>query len=292
MAIEKLDVISKKEFKALLDRDEPRYVFWDIETAPLARAELKYFLDDRKVKYPKKPGEFDPTKVAYGNRTKPESRAAHLAEARKKHVLKQRNYQSDCAEALEAAHEDLYNKAALNGVTNSVLAIGYGILMADGSIQVYLDHDDKEAALTRRMWYMVDSVAMTRGNFFTFNGNGFDLPIMTQKAWKYNTPHRYLLTKYNKMEDISVDAKVRFQCGNYQQGSSLANVAKFLGVAGKLEGVTGDMFHTMYNNAATRSRALEYLWHDIDCLYRVCSKIGVLDTPLEVLKEEERSKND
>jgi predicted PolB exonuclease-like 3'-5' exonuclease len=293
MALDQLDTISKWEFKRLLDLDTPRYVMWDIETGPLPVNELRAYLDERKIKYPKKPGEFDPSKVAYGNRTKPESRAAHLSEARKKHIQKQRNHQSACAEAVEEALDDLHKKAALNSVTNRVLAIGYGILMADGSIQTYLDHDDIELNLTRRMWYMVQRVGQTNGQFFTFNGNGFDLPIMTQKAWKYGLDHRYLLTKYNKMEDISADAKVRFQCGNYQQGSSLANVAKFLGVAGKLEGVTGDMFHTLYfGDAISKKRALTYLWHDIDALYRVCSKIGMLDTPLEVLIEAERYQND
>ena len=274
-------VVAEKEFQRLLNMPVPRYVFWDIETGPISMQGLEFFKDERKIKYPPEPVAFDNTQInrSIKDQTK---QSAWLSGKRADHNKEIANYPAKRQAAVNKYMKDLYDEAALKAHLNVVLAIGYGVLMSDGSIRVFT-HTGTEKELTVMLWKVIERVTASDGCFFTFNGNSFDIPIMQQKAWKYNVRAPYLLTKYNKIDEVSVDAKAVFQMGNFQRSASLAHVAQFFGVTGKLKGVTGDMFHKMYNGGQ-RDYAMRYLWHDIDSLYRVCSKMRLLDGPLRILK--------
>jgi predicted PolB exonuclease-like 3'-5' exonuclease len=275
-------VVTQDQFKKLLHQDVPRFIIWDIETGPLPDNELRGYVNEKKIKLPKHPGVFNPADIKYGNRG-PAKKQELLQERRAEHARKVGSYEHDCNVAREEHFESFREEAPLKAVTNQVLAIGYGCLMSDGSMKVYNDCDT-EKNLTIRWATMVERVIKTDGNFFTWNGDRFDIPIMTQKAWKYDVPVKYLLTKYRKMEDVSIDGKAKFEMGNFQQSASLKHAAMFFGVSGKLAGMDGSMFWKVLREGK-RDYALSYLWHDIDATYRVCAKMGLLDTPLRVLRD-------
>jgi predicted PolB exonuclease-like 3'-5' exonuclease len=280
--------ITAKKFKQLLDCDIPRFIIWDIETAPIPIKDLQAFVDKKKIKYPDEPILTPYNKVKFGNMGA-DKKAEKWRKLQAEHATALATHPVDRIAAEEKYLEELYNKAALDSTTNTVLAIGYGVLMSDGSIAVYMDTGD-ESELTERLWYMVNRVMNTDGAFFTWNGDRFDIPVMTAKAWKHRISAPYLLTKYNKMHEVSVDGAKIFSCGNYQRYAKLDHAAKFFGVAGKLEGVTGDMFHKLYNGGqASRTKAMQYAWHDIDTTYRVLSMMRVLDAPLRVLQSHAKS---
>lgn len=277
-------VVTKKQFAKLLEVDAPRTVIFDIETGPLPDGELDFFLEEKKIKYPDEPGPFDASSITIPrNYTKAESKQKYLADARQRHQQDCAAYPQRRAEARLKALDALREESPLKAQTNVVLAIGYGILTSDGDIKVYLDRDE-ERNLTIRYASMLQRVFDTQGHVVTWNGDAFDIPVMQQKAWKYDIECPWLLTKYNKMDDHSIDGKVHFQMGNYQRAASLKHASQFFGVAGKVEDMDGSMFWKLLAQGNVEP-AMRYLWHDIDATYRCCAKMGLLDGPLNILKQ-------
>ena len=279
----KYETIDADQFKDLMEQDIPRYVVWDIETAPLPKSDLLPFLDKKKIKYPEEPGIFNPMAVRYGNIADPAKKQKRLATARTNHHKKVQLYTGECHDTERRALDELYDKAALYSHTNCIVAIGYGVLQADGSIATFLNFDGEED-LVRRCWYMIGRCRETHGQFFTHNGVSFDIPQIVHKAWKYDIPFQKLRTKYNKLVDTSVDIALEWQHGVYRGMVKLDYMAKMLGVGHKLEGVTGDMFHKLLD-AGKFELAQEYLYLDIDCTYKVAVKLGLLDTPINILRQ-------
>lgn len=281
-------IISAKKFGELMNAPIPRFLVTDIETGPLPDNELWDYVDRKKIKYPDPPGPFNPAEVKYGNRTSQDSRAKWLAQKQRDHAAAAAAYPVARAEAEKEYFEKFRKEALLKATTSVVLSIGYGILMSDGSISIYLDHSN-ERTLTEGFWEALTKVLDSGGKVYTWYGNGFDIPHMAQKAWKYDVYMPTILTQYDKIDAFSEDGHERFRMGNRRQYTSLGDAAKFLGVAGKLEGIDGSMYWKLLQSGQD-DIAHTYLWHDIDACYRVCAKMGMLDRPFDILRSHATAK--
>jgi hypothetical protein len=109
--------VTYNELLNKLDYTAECHVVFDIETAPIPHDQLLDMFDKSKVKVPEHPGTFNPNKVAYGNRTKPESRRAWLMECQKKHVMKVNEYPDLCNEAIDKEFEKFCKDAPLHAHT-------------------------------------------------------------------------------------------------------------------------------------------------------------------------------
>lgn len=283
-ALQHPHLIDQDEFKAIFSKSKAKFLVFDIETGPLPRTELEKFVDEKKIKYPDAPGVFDATKVKYGTRTKRESRVQWLDECRRKHIVKQKEYKIAHAQAYTRYLDSLEAEAPLFAHLNVVLAIGYGILVNDHEVKIFLDIDTEEN-LTRRFWFIVKQIKLSPyGNLFSFNGNAFDIPVLTQKGWKYRFNFPYLFDpKYRKTDSISVDLALIYRMASFRN-TSLDHITKSLGISGKKAGVTGDMFWKLLQNEPTVAK--DYLYHDIYSTYALAKTLGELDRPYEIITDQ------
>ena len=184
-------------------------------------------------------------------------------------------YDTKVKKIKEKAWENYVENATLSWMLSRVLAIGYGIIDGKDKLQVSLDIDEEdEPGLLQTFWEIVLTTRENRGRLISFGGHGFDIPFATRRSWARGVECPYLLTKYRKMQDFCVDTlELCRMGGKIEKGWDLDRVAKALGVKGKMEGMTGEMFWKVLRE--DRDKAEKYLEMDIRCLAGVANKLGV-----------------
>jgi len=103
------------------------------------------------------------------------------------------------------------------------------------------------------------------------NLSGFDLPWLLHRAWKYNLPSLYTSFPMKKYDEHLIDTMVLFG-GTSREMYSLNDVAKFLGVGGKTDGVDGSMMHQMFLDGKTEEIG-EYCINDVNVTREVAKRL-------------------
>ena len=157
------------------------------------------------------------------------------------------------------------------------MAIGYGLKLGGTDVRLFLDIEpEDEHGLLLRLWKFVELVRKRGHKLVSFNGHSFDLSFCRRRSWAYediNPPD--LVTKYRSYEDFCIDTyEVYKKGGGYRDSIKLRNLAKMMGVTGKLEGVTGDMFHSLYRSDP--DLAIKYLTLDVLSLAAVAERQRVI----------------
>lgn len=255
-------------------------VVYDIETMPADEGTIRTFFREEKVKLPKHPGEFDPSKVKYGNTKKEDLKRQKLEAEMAKHRQALASYVDDCEKAKREAWEEFVQGATLSPATGRVLAIGYGVVVKDELIYV-MDIGEKdgkpdERNLIRRHWLFVESLRRRAGKLVSFNGHRFDYPFLRRRTWAYDdvkAPN--LITKYRKMEDFCIDALEEYRTGgSWAENIKLDDLARMMGLGGKLEGLTGDLFHVLWKEDP--EKALDYLARDVELTALVAQRMELI----------------
>jgi hypothetical protein len=222
---------------------------FDIETQPKLLAELEELIPP-----------FDEDTVAYGNRTKEESRKAWLEECRDKH---RRKY---------------IDKAALNAVTGELLV--YGFFDHDGLKYESQENYGGEAGLLATLWENIH-FRMFRANQYVVGHCilQFDLPFLWRRSliqgvtvprelwevrngwmnWNRRFVDTYTYWKLDRRED---------------QPSSFNDIALAMSTPLKPSDVPPADFHKIW--VSDQNKALEYLRNDVRTPYEWVSRWEVL----------------
>lgn len=143
----------------------------------------------------------------------------------------------DNPENIDVAHR----KQSLDSLKGQVFIIGYAF-----------DNDDIQVLYNENEADLLEDFAKVIGN--TQNGNGliwyghnmkFDLKFLYHKALKYNSS----LLKYipNSIRSSMVrDTSSLFSMDIYGEYYKLSDIAKYLGIEGKYEGITGAMVYDLW----------------------------------------------
>lgn len=175
-------------------------------------------------------------------------------------------------------------KSPLKAHLSNILAIGYGYY-TECALTVAIDTndgtdtestDEHEGRMTARFWTLYHRVISARSRLIGFNSDHFDLPYLQRKAWIHAVKTQPLITKYGKTPDFCFDLHKEWKAGvwGYDDSISLNNLCRALGVQGKLPGVSGANFHTLYQTE--REKALEYLRSDIAATARAAIRMGYI----------------
>ena len=213
---------------------------FDIETGPLAEAELAVMVP-----------QFDPAEVKMGNLKDPDKIAATLAEA-------------------EAAHRrEFVERAALDPLTGRVVAIG--LLFEDSEFAV-IGHDD-EAATLREFWGVCRGEMGRINRMIGFNTRLFDLPFLIRRSFKHRVEVPFGIRRGRYWGDEMVDLREEWQLGDRQARGSLDTIAKHLGV-GQKNG-HGEDFARLWQT--DREKAVAYLRNDLELTGRIAEALGVVE---------------
>lgn len=272
--------ILESEFFDRLSKDVPHQVVWDIETGPRNTSDIEYFFDASTVRLPPPVPAFDASRVRYGTTKDPMKRHVILQKARTTHAQAVADRDLEILKSQANAKREFLESAALKSHLGQVLAIGYGYFTGS-DLKIFLDIGP-ESDILIRYWKIVAAVRHRKGTLFSWNGDRFDLPFVTQRSWMNELKPPYSITKYNKPEDYHVDAARHYNMGVYGASIKLDHAARALGVPGKMSGITGDQFSRLLIDAP--ERAADYLAADILSTASVCDAIGLFEQIKPILK--------
>jgi hypothetical protein len=207
----------------------------DIETGPLPSEELTAMMPP-----------FAPEEVKCGN-----LKAEKAVEKRK------------AAEAEYAAK--FMERAALSPLTGRVLTIGY---LSPG-----FDHGDMidtgdghEEVMLHQFWAYANGAKKNKRRMIGHNIYGFDLPFLVRRSWKYGIPvPEWILERGRYWSPVFIDTMQVWCVGGRDTFASLNTLARFFGVGGKPDGVSGADFARMFlsEDPAERLTARSYLKNDL-----------------------------
>jgi hypothetical protein len=268
--------VSPKELVATLKNERRAILVYDIETMPAPEEDIRIFFREEKIKLPKHPGNFDPQKVKYGNIKDPKKKDEKLQAEMAKHRQALASYIQDCEQAKKDAWDEFVAGAALSPTIGRVLAIGYGLVTKDGLVYCLDIDEENERNLLRRHWAIAAPVGARGGKLVSFNGHRFDYPFLRRRSWAYDDVDApCLITKYRKMEDFCVDALEEYRTGGgWNENIKLDDLAKMMGLGGKTEGMTGDLFYETWKTDP--EKALDYLARDVELTYLVAQRMGII----------------
>lgn len=272
--------VQKKRFFDTLRKTANPRVSFDIETRPGPEKLLReiFELKMEKYEFPPEPETWDPDKIVVPkNYKRPEAIAAYKSRAAADHAASVRQYPQEIQAIKDAEWEKFVENAPISDALGQVQAIGYGVRpKSDGELLVFLDLDrtcDHEADILQTFWQVVRIVRQRYGSLIGWNNHSFDLPFCVNRTHVCGFRPPHVRTKYNRYEDWSVDLMDRWRQGRYKISLKLDIAARVFGVAGKMEGMTGDQFWRVMD-AGDVSTAREYLTADIIATHGVAEKMG------------------
>ncbi|KKL62864.1 hypothetical protein LCGC14_2180860 [marine sediment metagenome] len=230
---------------------------FDIETGALPDDELAELMPEF--------GEFHELEVKLGNLKDEAKIKAKIKAAREQHEVDRKK-----------AKANFIDKAALSATTGHVVAIGY--LRGDGQTVLDLGHDNPEGSILIAFWRHYLYCREKKTHLIGFNSNGFDLPFLIRRSWKYGieVPQMVLAGRY--FDKVFFDLMLHWGCGKFNDFVSLDTVARFLDVGQKPSDCTGADFAKLLasSNPADRKKALDYLHGDLKMTWGVAAAMGVV----------------
>ncbi len=246
-------------------------IAFDIETGPLPLEVIQsmpsFAFDPTSVPHP---GVFDPSMVKVGHLKDQAKIDAKIEEARTAHQSAVDNYDRSLR-STEASHwQSIIDAAALSAISGEVLAIGYR-----GNKEI-LDHQGKmtEKQILTRFWGQFQNCRNSGRCLVGWNIEGFDLPFVCQRSaiLGITVPDK-VFSETGFVSFQFIDLMKRWMRPSKHGGVKLDTVARAMGFDGKLEGISGGMFHEIFHN--DREQALSYLSNDLRMVVDIGGRMGV-----------------
>jgi hypothetical protein len=206
-------------------------IYFDIETGPLPLSEL--------VIPP-----FDPSAVKLGNIKNPDLIAEKIQKAEENHTA------------------DYIRNAALDALSGQVLCIGYRIDHQQSG--VFSSEPGGEAAMLREWWQLL-TYYERNPKLIGFNVKSFDLPFLVKRSWKHRITVPYWLRQGRYWNDLVIDLREVWQCGDNRAHGSLAAISRHLGLGDKAG--NGADFSALWNT--DREAAIAYCRRDVQLTQQV-----------------------
>lgn len=252
-----------------------KFIAFDIETQGIRDAALA-LAEPYKAFEPLPP--FDPKAVKVGNLKDPDKVAAKIRAEEDAYPQKVKEHELAYEKALLAYQANIVSKAALNALTGRVVAIG---IKTAGEEKILAG---EERGILKEFWELVGTHAE---NFVGWNSNGFDIPFLMRRSWKYGVAVPNIFSgRY--IDKRFIDLMEVFACGEYGYRAKLDDAAKFLGVQGKYDGeCTGETFAEKFlsGDPVAKAQAEEYLKYDIRATWAVAEKLFPSGKPEEAENE-------
>ena len=248
-------------------------LFFDTETKPHTLEVLQSIVE-YKPKEKKRPGEFDPSSVKYGNTKDPAKREAKLEEAKKRHALSVREFERNQDNAESEFWESVLDAAALDATRSSVLTIQLGT--ADLSDPVWILHGDEQWVLST-FWDAAERTYRAGHPVIGYNCWEFDIPYICRRSVINDIGIPGWVFSGGKINSAFYDVMFAWKFGQWRAMVSLAELGAAMGVGRKqkLE-VSGKFVHELWASGR-RDEAIEYMVTDIVDMRLVAQKLSLVN---------------
>lgn len=193
-------------------------------------------------------------------------------EPEKNKIQPPKNYKSD--EAIEKYRNEnldkIWRENALKSLHCDVICVGYAF---DSEPVEAIYGDEKD------MFIALDAILAKGDNpehllVVAHNGLNFDFPILRHRAIKYGLKTLFNVLDFkNKYDPRVQDTQALFAGTDYKGHYSLDNIAKFLGIEGKSEGIDGAKVHDYFLDGRIKEIA-DYCRQDVEVLRNVYNKLN------------------
>jgi 3'-5' exonuclease len=144
-----------------------------------------------------------------------------------------------------------YRKRSLDSMQGLIICIGVGI----GDIEpTYFateiaDEEHEKEIVGKFSDYLFNSLRSEFASikFIGHNFRAFDALWLKRKCWKYNFNWLCQSINTSKYSGNVDDTMEIWSCDNYQEKAKLTDIAKFLGLGEKLDGIDGSMVHDLFH---------------------------------------------
>jgi len=137
------------------------------------------------------------------------------------------------ANFIERELPGLYNKQALLSLKGEIACIGVALEEEPAEV-LYRNGPEGELMQRFEQWLTDKGIThLTQVHWVGGNIDGFDLPYLLHRAWKYNLDLLQAIIPTKRYDDHIVDILRIFAGTDNQARHSVDGVAKFLGLAGK-----------------------------------------------------------
>jgi hypothetical protein len=246
-------------------------ICFDIETGPLPDDVL--FSRVPPFEPPPHPSEFDPAIVKYGNTKDPVKREQKLAESYQAHQLAVANHELICEQARVEWESKIRGDAALSPFTGRILAIG--AKRDDCETCKIIDAEKDEAAALEAFWSLYRRCRESGKSMVGCYIKTFDVPFMMWRSWILGVSVPSTVVERGRFIDSLTFVDLA-DLGRMLNGKfvGLDVMAKAFGLPGKVEGIDGSQFATLW--ASNRQSAIEYLTADLNATEGVAIRVGVV----------------
>lgn len=183
-------------------------------------------------------------------------------------------WEAECA----AARDEAFRKGSLKSTEGRILCVAWAI--DDGPVSAVCapypdgcDHDERERYMLAEL---EDALAghprpLHGSTWVGHNVGGFDLRWLMHRAWKYRLGALASLIPYRKWDRRVADTMAIWQGPDPRGYARLDEVARFLGVGAKTEGIDGSRVYDAWL-AGDIGKIVEYCAHDVELtreVYRI-----------------------
>lgn len=246
---------------------------FDIETGPLSDDEVRQNIPPFEPEK-KHPGEFDPSKIKYGQMGEAK-RAEKLEKCKQKHQELIDEYEAELVNGEEAYFVKAMNKAALSAATGRVLAIGVldTSITSGPNVAAVFSKNEGEAKAIARFWQICDAARESKTNMVGLNIKKFDLPFLIQRSAILGVAFpNWIMERFRYFHPMFIDIMEAWNCGNTNGYTSADTICRAMGLPGK-NGNGKDFAQLLENDPAT---AVAYLKNDLAILVEPAKRLGVV----------------
>lgn len=167
--------------------------------------------------------------------------------------------------------EEEFRKRALDSMAGRILCIG--VAVNDEEPVCFYDKNDEKAVLVEFEKYVRSKLdKMYQINWVGHNISGFDAIWLWRRAIKYNLGWLARSFNFNRYKGNIRDTMTLWACESYQDKRSLDDIAKFLGIESKTDGVNGSMVYPMFQ-AGKHQEIEAYCLQDVRVVREIYNSI-------------------
>ena len=160
--------------------------------------------------------------------------------------------------------------AALHAHTGEVLAIGY----KTHEDPITILDDGNEHGLLMRFWSRYENNRNRGRRLVGFDNFRFDQPFLMQRSFIRGVRVPESVRHGRWWDNVFVDLKDIWTCGDRSSFFALDTLAKALGVGRKTPGLTGADFARLYKGTPEeREKALNYLRNDLEITWKCAERM-------------------
>jgi hypothetical protein len=158
-----------------------------------------------------------------------------------------------------------FKARALDSMQGEILCIGYAI-----------DNDDPEVITGNEKWQLeilhsLISVAQDSHTFIGWNIKSFDIPWLWRKAIQHNLPNVRNLFNRDRYRGNAIDL-MEVWASDFKNYNKMQDVAKYLGLPGKTDGIDGSMIYGLYLDGKM-NEIIEYCKNDVSTAREIWRRI-------------------